>query len=256
MNGPILRRPPRGLPETAPARRTPIRRFRACATIPMPAAAPGEVVTRTIWLSIDPYMRGRLREEQTYAVAIQIGEVMTGETVGRGHRLAASRLRRRRHRRGRARLADATSGDAGRSAGEAEEGRGAAVGLSRRPGHAGATAYRRRDRDLQAEDGRDVRRLRRLRRGRVGRRAAGETGRCARGRHRRRGGEMPLGAGQPRLRRLRRSPLAGPAAGAAGGLPERHRLLFRECRRCGAGGGVRPAQPVRPRGDVRDGVAV
>ena len=39
-------------------------------------------MTRTIWLSIDPYMRGRLREAQTYAVAIQIGEVMTGETVG------------------------------------------------------------------------------------------------------------------------------------------------------------------------------
>ena len=49
---------------------------------PIPAPGPGEVVTRTIWLSIDPYMRGRLREEQTYAVAIQIGEVMTGETVG------------------------------------------------------------------------------------------------------------------------------------------------------------------------------
>lgn len=48
----------------------------------LPAPGPGEVVTRTIWLSIDPYMRGRLREEQTYAVAIQIGEVMTGETVG------------------------------------------------------------------------------------------------------------------------------------------------------------------------------
>jgi NADPH-dependent curcumin reductase CurA len=48
----------------------------------IPAPGPGEVVTRTIWLSIDPYMRGRLREEQTYAVAIQIGEVMTGETVG------------------------------------------------------------------------------------------------------------------------------------------------------------------------------
>ena len=48
----------------------------------IPEAAPGQVVTRTIWLSIDPYMRGRLREEQTYAVAIQIGEVMTGETVG------------------------------------------------------------------------------------------------------------------------------------------------------------------------------
>jgi len=48
----------------------------------IPTAGPNEVVTRTIWLSIDPYMRGRLREEQTYAVAIQIGEVMIGETVG------------------------------------------------------------------------------------------------------------------------------------------------------------------------------
>jgi NADPH-dependent curcumin reductase CurA len=48
----------------------------------IPTPGPSEVVTRTLWLSIDPYMRGRLREEQTYAVAIQIGEVMTGETVG------------------------------------------------------------------------------------------------------------------------------------------------------------------------------
>ncbi|HEY1932204.1 MAG TPA: NADP-dependent oxidoreductase [Acetobacteraceae bacterium] len=47
-----------------------------------PEPAAGDVVTRTIWLSIDPYMRGRLREQQTYAVAIQVGEVMTGETVG------------------------------------------------------------------------------------------------------------------------------------------------------------------------------
>jgi NADPH-dependent curcumin reductase len=49
---------------------------------PIPTPAAGEVLTRTIWLSIDPYLRGRLREEQTYAVAIQIGEVMTGETAG------------------------------------------------------------------------------------------------------------------------------------------------------------------------------
>ena len=48
----------------------------------IPTPGPGEVVTRTIWLSIDPYMRGRLREQQTYAKAIEIGEVMTGETVG------------------------------------------------------------------------------------------------------------------------------------------------------------------------------
>src|SRR5690348_14330718 len=48
----------------------------------IPEPAPGEVVTRTIWLSIDPYMRGRLREEQTYAQPVNPGDVMTGETVG------------------------------------------------------------------------------------------------------------------------------------------------------------------------------
>src|ERR1700760_3761271 len=48
----------------------------------VPTPALGEVVTRTIWLSIDPYMRGRLREEQTYAQPVNPGDVMTGETVG------------------------------------------------------------------------------------------------------------------------------------------------------------------------------
>ena len=48
--------------------------------IPQPSA--GEVVTRTIWLSIDPYMRGRLREQQLYAQPVNPGDVMTGETVG------------------------------------------------------------------------------------------------------------------------------------------------------------------------------
>ena len=48
----------------------------------IPAPVAGEVVTRTIWLSIDPYMRGRLREQQTYAQPVNPGEVMTGETVG------------------------------------------------------------------------------------------------------------------------------------------------------------------------------
>jgi NADPH-dependent curcumin reductase len=48
--------------------------------VPQPGSA--EVVTRTIWLSIDPYMRGRLREQQTYAQPVNPGDVMTGETVG------------------------------------------------------------------------------------------------------------------------------------------------------------------------------
>jgi NADPH-dependent curcumin reductase CurA len=69
----VLKRRPRGEPEPSD--------FEVHEdAIPEPGT--GEVVTRTVWLSIDPYMRGRLREEQTYAVAVRIGEVMTGETVG------------------------------------------------------------------------------------------------------------------------------------------------------------------------------
>ncbi len=50
------------------------------AEIPKPG--PGEVLTRTLFLSIDPYMRGRLWDRKSYATPVQIGDVMTGETVG------------------------------------------------------------------------------------------------------------------------------------------------------------------------------
>jgi NADPH-dependent curcumin reductase CurA len=49
-------------------------------TIPTPG--PGEVVARTIYLSLDPYMRGRLSDRKSYAKPVQIGETMTGETIG------------------------------------------------------------------------------------------------------------------------------------------------------------------------------
>ncbi len=49
---------------------------------PIPEPRSGEVLTRTIWLSIDPYMRGRLWDRPSYAPPVQIGDVMTGETVG------------------------------------------------------------------------------------------------------------------------------------------------------------------------------
>jgi len=48
----------------------------------IPAPGPGEVVTRSIFLSIDPYMRGRISDAWSYAPPVQPGEVMTGETVG------------------------------------------------------------------------------------------------------------------------------------------------------------------------------
>jgi NADPH-dependent curcumin reductase CurA len=49
---------------------------------PLPAPASGEVLTRTLYLSIDPYMRGRLSDRKSYMPPVQIGETMTGESIG------------------------------------------------------------------------------------------------------------------------------------------------------------------------------
>ena len=69
----VLRERPSGMPEA--------RHFSLIGeNIPTPA--PGGVVTRTLYLSIDPYMRGRLSSRPSYAPSVQIGETMIGETVG------------------------------------------------------------------------------------------------------------------------------------------------------------------------------
>ncbi len=51
------------------------------ARIPQPRE--GEALIRVIWLSLDPYMRGRMREGPSYAAPVEIGGVMTGGVVGR-----------------------------------------------------------------------------------------------------------------------------------------------------------------------------
>src|ERR1700750_1890564 len=47
--------------------------------VPTPGA--GEVLLRTIWLSLDPYMRGRMSDGPSYAQPVPIGGVMEGATV-------------------------------------------------------------------------------------------------------------------------------------------------------------------------------
>src|SRR5215475_4893589 len=47
----------------------------------VPTPGPGEVLLRTIWLSLDPYMRGRMSEGPSYAAPVPIDGVMEGETV-------------------------------------------------------------------------------------------------------------------------------------------------------------------------------
>jgi NADPH-dependent curcumin reductase CurA len=47
----------------------------------LPQAGPGEVLLKTKWLSLDPYMRGRMSDAPSYAKPVGIGEVMEGGTV-------------------------------------------------------------------------------------------------------------------------------------------------------------------------------
>lgn len=51
-------------------------------SVPVPALADGEVLVRNHYLSLDPYMRGRMDDSKSYAVPQKLDEVMIGGTVG------------------------------------------------------------------------------------------------------------------------------------------------------------------------------
>ncbi len=50
---------------------------------PMPVPGDGQVLVQTAYLSVDPYMRGRITGVKTYADPVNIGDVMVGGAVGR-----------------------------------------------------------------------------------------------------------------------------------------------------------------------------
>jgi NADPH-dependent curcumin reductase len=70
----VLAQRPKGAPTPAD--------FRLEQT-PVPQARQGEILLRTEWLSLDPYMRGRMNDGPSYATPVQIGAAMGGETVSR-----------------------------------------------------------------------------------------------------------------------------------------------------------------------------
>src|SRR5271154_1170296 len=49
--------------------------------VPVPTPGESQVLLRTIWLSLDPYMRGRMSDGPSYATPVPIGGVMEGGTV-------------------------------------------------------------------------------------------------------------------------------------------------------------------------------
>ena len=51
-------------------------------TAPIPVPGAGQMLVRVIWLSLDPYMRGRMDDGASYAQPVPIGGVMEGGAVG------------------------------------------------------------------------------------------------------------------------------------------------------------------------------
>ncbi len=50
---------------------------------PVPTPGDGELRLRTLWLSLDPYMRGRMNDARSYAAPVALGAVMVGGAVCR-----------------------------------------------------------------------------------------------------------------------------------------------------------------------------
>jgi NADPH-dependent curcumin reductase CurA len=62
-----------------------------------PEPGEGEALVRNLWLSLDPYMRGRMSDARSYAPPVELGEVMTAQGVGevvdsRSSRFAAGEI--------------------------------------------------------------------------------------------------------------------------------------------------------------------
>jgi NADPH-dependent curcumin reductase CurA len=52
------------------------------ASVTLPEPGPGEVQVRNSWMTVDPYMRGRMNDVQSYTPPFQIGQALQGGAVG------------------------------------------------------------------------------------------------------------------------------------------------------------------------------
>jgi len=50
---------------------------------PIPTPKSGQVLVKNLYMSVDPYMRGRMADRRSYAAPYQIGETLAGSAVGR-----------------------------------------------------------------------------------------------------------------------------------------------------------------------------
>ena len=241
----LLKRRPTGAPTTADF---------DVADGPMPDPGAGEALVRGIYLSLDPYMRGRISGARSYAKPVDIGAVMEGRVIGQvvrsrdpGFRegdcvyggygwqlysaVPAKDLLKLDPNEAPLSTALGALGMPGLTAyvGLSEIGRpqrGETVIVSAASGAVGAVvgqlAKRAGAQVVGIAGGADKCRY-----------VEGELGFAASVDHR----STDLGAARPRL-------------------SERHRRLLGECRRRGAASGVPAAQRFRPHGDVRHGLGI
>src|SRR5216110_3059105 len=139
---------------------------------PVPSPGEGEVLCRTIYLSLDPCMRGRMNDVKSYAQPAELGKPMVGgavsEVIASSHPAFPT--------------GSFVVGPTGWQAYALSRGAGmrkldpkaAPLHGARRPRHARDDGIRRPPRHRPAQAGRNGRRLRRGRRRRLGGRAARE----------------------------------------------------------------------------------
>ncbi|MFO1186595.1 MAG: NADP-dependent oxidoreductase [Alphaproteobacteria bacterium] len=52
------------------------------ATVDLPAPGSGEVLVRNVWMSVDPYMRSRMIDRESYTPPFQVGQALQGHAIG------------------------------------------------------------------------------------------------------------------------------------------------------------------------------
>jgi NADPH-dependent curcumin reductase CurA len=50
--------------------------------VELPPLADGQVRVKNLWLSVDPYMRGRMNDVKSYVPSFHVGEPMDGGAIG------------------------------------------------------------------------------------------------------------------------------------------------------------------------------
>lgn len=52
------------------------------AVVDLPDPGPGQALVRNTWMSVDPYMRGRMMDRESYVPPFQLGEALQGGAIG------------------------------------------------------------------------------------------------------------------------------------------------------------------------------